>query len=198
MLYDTADQALIATGFGTPSFDGITPDVGNRILVKDQTDPKQNGIYVVTTLGEDDSYTVLTRAADFNESTEVYAGTRFFVRLGSLGGNKIWAVTTDLDEITVDTDPINFAIANTNPSGAEVHNEIIIGDGTTNSWTFASAGVSVKSVQVFEFESGILHLVQAAVSINEASGAVTVEFDEAPETGDEYKVVIVSYRTCVK
>ena len=43
---------LTASSNGALSIDGVSPVVNDRILVKDQTDAKQNGIYIVTTVGD--------------------------------------------------------------------------------------------------------------------------------------------------
>lgn len=62
---------------------------GERILVRSQTDAKQNGIYVVTTVGDGSTPWVLTRAtdADNSPSGEVAYGDFCFVEQGALGGN---------------------------------------------------------------------------------------------------------------
>ena len=98
----------IATGGtnGTGSFtgastviDGITLANTNRVLVKDQADPKQNGIYVVISSGNWD------RASDQDgsPSSEVSSGNFTFVETGStlaatgwvLGGDGLIALNTD-------------------------------------------------------------------------------------------------------
>lgn len=48
--------------------DYYTPDVPDRILIKNQTDPKQNGIYTVTAAGGAGSKWSLTRATDYDNS----------------------------------------------------------------------------------------------------------------------------------
>jgi hypothetical protein len=49
--------------------DGVNASTGNRILVKNQADAKQNGLYDVTAQGSVSAAYVLTRAVDFNGST---------------------------------------------------------------------------------------------------------------------------------
>ena len=53
---------------GTFIIDNYTPDVPDRILIKNQTDSKQNGIYTVTATGGAGSKWSLTRAIDYDNS----------------------------------------------------------------------------------------------------------------------------------
>jgi hypothetical protein len=65
-----------------PTFDGITLSVGNRVLVKDQTTPAQNGIYTVTTAT---SPWVLTRALDSDTASKL-ADCRVLIDQGNSAG----------------------------------------------------------------------------------------------------------------
>lgn len=82
--------------------------VGERILVKNQTDAKQNGIYVVTTVGDGSTPWVLTRAtdADNSPSGEVAYGDFCFVEQGSNGGSGYILNTTGT--ITLGTTSISY------------------------------------------------------------------------------------------
>lgn len=65
---------------------GITIAAGDRILVKDQTDKTQNGIYVVTSIGVDAvSPWVWTRAVDLNQSDEITPTMRVLVTYAGAG-----------------------------------------------------------------------------------------------------------------
>lgn len=72
--------------------DDITPTVGARILVKDQTDKKQNGVYVVSSVGTG-SNGVWTRAPDFQ--TNVKDGFSIFVRQGTTWHDTTWVMVSD-------------------------------------------------------------------------------------------------------
>lgn len=86
--------------------DGQNTTVGARILVKDQTNTAQNGIYTVTTVGSGSTNWVLTRATDFDTSVEIAGGDFTFVDNGTLYANTGWVC---VDEVTtVGTDPIVF------------------------------------------------------------------------------------------
>lgn len=51
--------------------DGVTLIATNRVLVKDQVSTFQNGIYTVTNVGTSSTNWVLTRATDYDSSSEV-------------------------------------------------------------------------------------------------------------------------------
>ncbi len=59
---------LTATTNGTLYVDGLNVNLGDRILVKNQTTMTQNGLYVVTSVGSSSTAWTLTRASDFNAS----------------------------------------------------------------------------------------------------------------------------------
>jgi len=86
--------------------DGQTLVVGSRILVKDQTDPTQNGIYVVT---DDTTTLTLERAEDHdgNPATEVSLGNFTFVEAGTVNASTGWVLASSSSGssiITPDTD----------------------------------------------------------------------------------------------
>ena len=88
------------------SVDGVSPSLNARILVKNQTTQAQNGIYVLSTVGDGSTPWVLTRATDFDTATEIAGGDFTFVDAGSTLSNTGWV---NIDEVnTVGTDPIVF------------------------------------------------------------------------------------------
>jgi hypothetical protein len=88
------------------STDGVSPALNARILVKDQTNTFENGIYVLSTVGDGSTPWVLTRATDFDTAAEIAGGDFTFVDAGSTLANTGWV---NIDEVnTVGTDPIVF------------------------------------------------------------------------------------------
>jgi len=69
--------------------DGVTLATGNRVLVKNQTDQTQNGIYVVASSG------AASRSEDANSDAEVTAGLFTFVEEGTTNGNTGYVLTSD-------------------------------------------------------------------------------------------------------
>ena len=99
------------------TIDGVTLADGDRVLVKNQTDASQNGIYVAGSSP--------VRAADANISAEVTAGLFVFVEEGTVGGDNGFVLTTN-DPITLDTTDLEFVQF----SGA---GQVIAGEGLSKS-----------------------------------------------------------------
>ena len=77
-IYDPVAKTLTQNTPEDLEIDGIILDLGDRVIVKSQLDPTQNGVYVVTVLGEDGvTQAVLTRANDFKESYHFINGMIF-------------------------------------------------------------------------------------------------------------------------
>lgn len=72
---------------GTQTIDGIAVNVGDRVLVKDQTTAANNGIYIVAA-------GAWTRALDMDAWTEV-PSAYLFVEEGTVNGDTAWVVTSD-------------------------------------------------------------------------------------------------------
>lgn len=110
---------ITSTTNGAFSPDGTEVVAGERILVKDQTDAKQNGIYVVTDPGDGDSPFVLTRSTDFNGESAtngvVKNGDYVFITGGSVNSNASFVVsqsgtsTTPSGAIKFGTDSVVFS-----------------------------------------------------------------------------------------
>ena len=73
--YATSGQTLTANSNGAIQVDGLTLSVSDRVLLKDQSDGTQNGVFTVTTVGDGSNPFVLTRALDFNTNNEIGAGS---------------------------------------------------------------------------------------------------------------------------
>ena len=75
---------------------------GDRVLVKDQTNPAQNGIYVVT------NSTQLTRAADMAYNTTATASCIVFVQQGSVHADTGWVLSSNTGAVSVGTSELTF------------------------------------------------------------------------------------------
>ena len=103
----TADVGnLLATGNMTNSIDGVSLTVNDRILVKDQTDTTQNGIYRVSVVGTGVNGTWI-RALDADASDKVTSGLSTVVSLGSVNAAKTFRLTTS-DPITLGVSSLTF------------------------------------------------------------------------------------------
>jgi hypothetical protein len=99
------------------TIDGVNLASGNRVLVKNQTNAAENGIYEVQPSGS------ALRAADFDAPAEVDGGDFIFVTGGNTNDNTGW-VQTSTGVTTIGTDPIYF----TQFSGAGTY---LAGNGLT-------------------------------------------------------------------
>ena len=84
---------LTASSNGAITLDGVSPVVNDRILVKDQTTAAENGIYVVTTVGDGSTAFVLTRATPEDQPAELSGGSFIFVEEGTANGDNGYVFT---------------------------------------------------------------------------------------------------------
>ena len=84
------------------AIDGITLSAGDRILIKDQGDGSENGIYVVNTTG------VPTRSTDMDSNESCRPNSFVFIEEGSTNADKMFQLTTNSD-IVLDTTSLTFA-----------------------------------------------------------------------------------------
>lgn len=88
--YDNATFTLTANNLGVLSIDGVNVfNVEDRVLVKDQTDKSENGIYIVTVAGDDATAFVLTRADDLSGAID-FSGLSVSVIEGTDNAGKIF------------------------------------------------------------------------------------------------------------
>ena len=96
----TANITLASAVENGDTLDGVTLATGNRILVKNQTDKTENGVYIVAASGAP------SRADDYNTAGEVDAGDFIFVEAGTSNGKTGWVQTNTIT--TVGSDNIEF------------------------------------------------------------------------------------------
>ena len=85
----TTTAGTLATSFADAEVvDGVTLATGNRILIKNQADATENGIYVVAASGAP------ARSTDMNEGTE-FPGAYVFVEEGTVNADTGWVCTNN-------------------------------------------------------------------------------------------------------
>jgi hypothetical protein len=92
--------------------DGVTVATNDRVLVYQQTDQTQNGVYVVTNTGSGSTNWVLTRSDDTDtygpsDPDALGAGDAFFVQQGATGAGELYVCNTE-GTITFGTTNITF------------------------------------------------------------------------------------------
>jgi hypothetical protein len=112
----TAGVGATLTNAGTQValvMDGVTVATNDRVLVYEQTDQTQNGIYVVTDTGSGSTNWVLTRSDDantyvINSADGLSEGSTVFVQQGATGAGETYTCNTS-GTITFGTTAISFA-----------------------------------------------------------------------------------------
>lgn len=107
------------------TIDGVAVVTGDRVLVKNQTDATENGIYAVDS-GD------WERAKDFDGNNDVVKGTFVYVTDGTTTVG-YWRVTTE-DDIVIDTDDIDWEQA-------------LVNDASDISFIQSGTGTLARSVQ---------------------------------------------------
>ena len=124
--------------------DSVSLSVNDRILVKDQTRPFENGIYIVRSVGSG-SNGWWTRTLDAAQSGFVTSGLSVVVSEGTINNGREYRLTTP-DPITLDTTNLSFTLVAAQPAGANTYvqfNDMNIMSGSPG-FTFNKAGNSVN------------------------------------------------------
>lgn len=149
---DVKDSVRVATvgpitRSGEQLIDGVSAVAGNRVLVKNQGSPDQNGIYVVNA-------STWTRAIDFDNTpgVEVTGGAFTFVEEGDTNADSGWVLTTN-GTITIGTTDLNFVQFSgagqiTAGAGLTKTGNTIDAVGTTNRITVNADSIDIASTYV--------------------------------------------------
>ena len=136
-----SSNVLTASANGVfPTIDGVTVSVGARILVKNEVNAVNNGIYTVTSMGSASTPWTLTRASDSNTTASVQPGDFVFVEEGTLLQTTGWVIST-FPPLVLNTTSITW----TQFSSAGI---VLAGSGLTKSGNTISAVVDSTSVAV--------------------------------------------------
>jgi hypothetical protein len=184
---------------------------GERILVKDQTSPLQNGIYIAASIGWE-------RAPDASISEHFDAGMIIQVRKGATYANT-WFYCSNIPPVNLDTDPIEFTqftvpdlelpieieIGGTGLTDLGNANEVLAVNGAGTSLEYISTvktGIEVplsKSVKITEGLNGVMGTATlSSGSVVVTTNRVTANsriFLTAQTTGANMGHIYVSTRT---
>lgn len=108
---------------GEQTIDGVSCVDGDRVLVKNQTDGIENGIYEVST-------STWQRTKDWDGQSEVKKGTLVLVHSGTVNGPSFWQVTT-ADTITIGTTSITLALVVNSLAGVSAFMLTLLDDTTS-------------------------------------------------------------------
>jgi len=91
--YNNGAGTITAGSNGAISIDGVTPSASDRVLLKNQTDATENGLYLVTTVGSGSAAYVLTRTPDADAAAEITGGAFVFVEQGTANADNGYVFT---------------------------------------------------------------------------------------------------------
>jgi len=161
--------------------DGVTLATGDRVLVKDQAAPEQNGIYVVVASG------AASRSTDFDSLSPIDEINKAYVAVqeGTANAGKLFVQYGDV--AVLDTDPINFTFFNsvsglTGGDGITVSGSNISVDHDGEGLTFVATQLAIEldGATLSKGASG-LKLTDTAVtpgSFGSATETVTFTVDQ--------------------
>ena len=212
----TTAAITLATGLENgDTLDGVTLATGNRVLVKNQVDATENGIYVVAASGAP------TRSTDADTSAEITAAFAVFVEEGTVNLDSGWVLTNN-GTITVGTTALTFTqftglgqitagagltkTANTldviggdgitvNADNVVIDRAVVVtkyatnvGDGTNTSYTITH-NLATRDVIVSLFDNSSPYAEVMADVEHTTTNTITLLFSVAPTT-NKYRVVV--------
>lgn len=124
---------------GAQTIDGVSVVADDRVLVKDQTAPTENGIYVCSSGN-------WTRATDANSNTDFVFGTLVLVTSGTVSAGLVYVQTCTDSTITIDTSEIAFTEQTQNATARQIatsSSSVAIGTGAKSFTTQAGKDFEV-------------------------------------------------------
>jgi hypothetical protein len=212
----TTAAVTLATAFENgDTLDGVTLATGDRVLVKNQTDATENGIYVVAASGAP------ARSSDADTAAEITASFAVFVEEGTVNADSGWTLTNN-GAVTVGTTALSFTqftglgqitagdgltkTANTlnvvggdgitvNADSVVIDRTVVvtkyaasIGDGTNTSYT-VTHNLNTRDVVVSLYDTASPYAEVMADVEHTTTNTITVLFSVAPTT-NKYRVVV--------
>lgn len=117
-----AGATLTATTAAALVVDGYTLSLTNRLLVNNQANPIQNGVYSLTTLGTGSVDYVLTRTSDFNSVGDINNAGVIPVTNGTVNAGTTWALDANISAIG--TSAISYDQTNSQPPAVVTINSV--------------------------------------------------------------------------
>jgi hypothetical protein len=186
--YNAAAMTLTQTTPAALVVDGVTLAVGDRVLLAGQLDLTQNGIYVLTTLGDSTTAAVLTRADDMNTSASLINGTIIPVSEGDDNTNTRWKMTPATIPAVLDTTNLVFTKQSTDVRRVVEMSFDIEGDDTETVYDFEhNLGTLNVTHEIYDAATGETVVAQfARTSAND----VEVTFGVPLGDGNDFTLVI--------
>lgn len=182
-----ADNVLTLDSAVT-QIDGVTLAENDAVLVKDQLDKNQNGVYIIDATGA-----ILTRRADFEEGIIILNNTFVNVMEGTGNGDTRWTIISD-GTLTVGTNNISFVKDIDTAEGVHAFKGTITGDDVTTSFQVAHGlNLSDPESYIIAIKDNAKNniIVDHYPTLGNEANSITLTFDEAPTTAESFKVYIL-------
>jgi hypothetical protein len=157
----TANVTLASAVDDGSSFDDLTLATGDRILLKDQSDASENGLWIVAASGAP------SRPTD-GDAYDEYVGMIVNISVGTANANTAWRCTNNAGG-TLETDDLDFA-----PFGSAISLPLSVGNGGGGGNTAADSFNNLKQAAT-SGASGVVELSTNAEAIagTDTSRAIT-------------------------
>jgi hypothetical protein len=110
-------DTFTVTATGAFTLDGIAINtIGQRVLLKNQTDATQNGIYTATIVGTVAVSPVFTRALDYDQPSDVNNTGAIPVQSGTANATTSWLLTSNITSIGPAGSAFTYTQFSVNPS----------------------------------------------------------------------------------
>lgn len=126
--------------------DGVSGVLGDRVLVKNQAAPAQNGMYTLTTVGSGAVAWVLTRATDYDTASEVSEGSYTVVEEGTTNAGTLW-IETGSGPFTIGTTSISFTQLSVAPQTLTFTGDVTGTGSSSIALTIANDAVTYAKMQ---------------------------------------------------
>lgn len=181
-----------------PSQDGVSLEIGDRILVKNQASTLQNGIYEVTSLGSASTKWVLTRTTDADSSQEL---DEMIVAASEGTTNRAISYGQQTNNPTIGTSAITFTAApsvalSQATTGTQAINQIPIYTGTARQVTRGTSAFKYDPItNIITINSGNLLFPtsnSAGLMTNDGIGNLSYTAGTTLTDGDKGDITVSS------
>lgn len=141
--YTAAGGVLTASANGAlPNQDGVSLAVGDEVLVVSggSAAPKDNGLYVVTSLGSVSTKWALQRPVDWQTGALIQNGSIVEAREGAAWANSTWKATATGANVVDTNDPVFFPRTQTITTAAAVAG---VTPANSTAWVLSSASAAI-------------------------------------------------------
>lgn len=167
---------------GAQTIDGVAVVAGDRVLVKAQTAPAENGLYTAAA-------GAWSRAPDADSGAELSGGTFCFVEQGTTLADTGW-VATHNGTPTLGTDAITFTqFSAAVISAIAKHAEDITGDAAVTQFTVThNLATTDVTIAVYDVTADLEIIVDKK---RPTANTARIDFAQAPANGKVYRVVVL-------